>query len=62
MDLSLRERDRISVLRQVSEGVLTVAAAEHSSRVHPGRPPALVGVAGLSRGIGPAGFRECSSW
>ena len=26
MDLSLRERDRISVLRQVSEGVLTVAA------------------------------------
>ena len=27
MDLSLKERDRISVLRQVKEGVLTAAAA-----------------------------------
>ena len=26
MDLSLKERDRISVLRQVSEGVLSAAA------------------------------------
>ena len=29
MDLSVKERDRISVLRQVSEGVLTPAAGRN---------------------------------
>ena len=32
MDLSLRERDRISVLRQVSEGVVSAAGGSGADR------------------------------